>query len=373
MGFCNDEETVMTLSVATFVAVINQLLPEPHAGLLSGLLFGTKATLTKDLYQQLITTGTLHIVALSGMNITILASLVSLTLLRVVSRRIASLLTLLLIVGFVWFVGFSPSVIRAAIMGTISLLAVIFGRQSWSILSWILAVGIMLLLNPLWIGDLSFQLSAMATLGIILFGSRMVTGPVSRVSHAASSSSQSVSAIGVPRQMYAHASGDESVGSGLLDVRPAHENSRGGHPHRDVIGSAGSLTHFEMSAEGARAPLFGARDRTAREMWRATSALMRWFWLSIHDDLHITLAAQVFTIPLILWYFHRISLISPLANILIGWLIAPLTVLGWLVAALGWIFLPLGQIVAWVAWVPLQFLLIVVDAMAKVPLASFAW
>ncbi|MFZ5844938.1 MAG: ComEC/Rec2 family competence protein, partial [Patescibacteria group bacterium] len=157
-------------TVQALTSVVNQLLPEPHAGLLNGILFGTKAMLSKELYQALVTTGTLHIVALSGMNITILINLVHLLFLGFISRRLSSLLTMGVITGFVWFVGPSASVVRAAIMGGIGLLAVVFGRQTWAILSWLLAVSTMLLLNFSWLTDLSFQLSALATLGIILFG-----------------------------------------------------------------------------------------------------------------------------------------------------------------------------------------------------------
>ena len=146
------------MTVETLTAIVNHVLPEPHAGLLNGILFGTKATLSKELYNALIRTGTLHIVALSGMNITIIALIMRSILLPFVSRRIASALTILGIILFVWFVGASPSVVRAAIMGSISLLAIVLGRQAWSLLSWVLALGIMLVIKPSWIGDISFQL-----------------------------------------------------------------------------------------------------------------------------------------------------------------------------------------------------------------------
>lgn len=269
------------MTVADFSAIIAQTLPEPHAGLLSGIVFGTKATLSKSLIDSLIKTGTLHIVALSGMNITILASLVNLTLLRVISRRIASLLTVLAIVGFVWFVGPAPSIIRAAIMGIIALLSVILGKTYWALWSFLLAVGMMLVLNPQWITDLSFQLSALATLGIILFGGK----------------------------------------------------------------------------------------NTDKKPLLVTSIA----WSSLADNLRLTLAAQVFTIPLILVTFHRLSFVSPLSNILIGWTIAPLTVMGWLVATLGWVWLPLGQVVAWPSWVFLEYLIRIIGITGAIPGASVGW
>ncbi len=286
------------MSVESLTSIINILLPEPHAGLLAGIVFGTKATLSKSLYNDLVTTGTLHIVALSGMNITILASLVNLTLLRFISRRVASLLTIGLIVWFVWFVGPAPSIIRAAIMGTISLIAVIFGRQNWAILSWILAVGSMLLIQPTWIMDISFQLSALATLGIILFGNKKI-----------------------------------------IQITSEKQASISFYPSKIPI------------------------------LW----ALCSFLYSLVEDDLRVTLAAQVFTIPLIFLHFHRISLISPLTNILIGWTIAPLTVLGWVVSVLGMLWLPLGQIVAWISWLLLEYLVLAVSVTAKLPLASLGF
>ena len=93
----------------------------------------------------------------------------------------------------------------------------------------------------------------------------------------------------------------------------------------------------------------------------------------LEDDLRITLAAQVFTIPLIFWYFHRLSLISPVTNILIGWTIAPVTVLGFASVMAGWIWLPLGFVCAWPAWVLLEYLIRVVMLTGMIPAASVGW
>lgn len=277
----------------TFTDIINQLLPEPHAGLLAGILFGTKTTISRDLYQSLVATGTLHIIALSGMNITILESLVSLTLQKFFSRRVTSAITIVVIIGFVWFVGASASVIRAAVMGSLALLAVIFGKQQWSFYSFLITIGIMLIVKPDWIGDLSFQLSAGATLGIILFGNKIV------------------------------------------DRRPEIVDKK------------------ELNNQPGFLP--------------STIYYLRSF---IDDSLRITLAAQVFTIPLIFFTFHRVSLVSPLTNILIGWVIAPLTAVGLVVVTLGWIFLPLGYVVSWVAWVFLEYLILAITWTSKLPFAS---
>jgi predicted membrane metal-binding protein len=79
------------------------------------------------------------------MNISILVTLVGIILLRFVRRPIANLATILSIIGFISLVGVSASVIRAAIMGALSLLSVSFGRQHWpffslDISSWFYAI-----------------------------------------------------------------------------------------------------------------------------------------------------------------------------------------------------------------------------------------
>ena len=76
------------------------------------------------------------------MNISILAGLSETTFLRFVSRRIASLLTVFIIIGFVWFVGITPSVLRAAIMGYLTLLAVSMGRQTWTLFTYGITIAI---------------------------------------------------------------------------------------------------------------------------------------------------------------------------------------------------------------------------------------
>lgn len=262
-------------TVIGLTTVLGRILPEPQAGFLSGILFGTRSTMTKGLIDAFVTTGTIHVVALSGQNLSIFTGTLANWFSALVSRRISSLLIIFILVWFLWFVGPSPSLIRAVIMGSLTLLAVIFGRRNLSLLSLVLAVSSMLVLNSSWIGDLSFQLSVLATLGIILFGGKSGT-------------------------------------------------------------------------EG------------------------RW-WSFIQDDLRVTLAAQLFTTPLIFFYFHRLSLIAPLTNILIGWTMPFIMGFGWVAAIAGYIWQPLGILPAWSAWVFLTYVIRAVEITAAFPFAGIGW
>lgn len=124
-----------------------------------------------ELYQALVETGTLHVVALSGTNITILIRMIE-KLLLPFGRRRSGIATLAAILGFVLFVGPQPPIVRAAIMGGIATLADFLGRRQYALLSLFFASGIMLLVRPDWLFSLSFQLSFLATLGIIIFDNK---------------------------------------------------------------------------------------------------------------------------------------------------------------------------------------------------------
>lgn len=84
----------------------------------------------------------------------------------------------------------------------------------------------------------------------------------------------------------------------------------------------------------------------------------------------MTLSAQAFTLPIILYNFHRVSLVAPLANLLTGWAVQLIMALGLLTAVIGWIFLPLAVIPAWIVWIPLTYFIMVVEFLAKIPGAS---
>ncbi len=152
-----------------FREVINSNLPNPQSAILSGILLGDKLNISKEWKQKLANTGTSHIVAVSGMNIVMLAEiLVGLGIIIGLFRQQALWLSLILIWLFIALIGFQASAIRAGIMGSILIFCQILGRQGASFRALCLAVAIMLAIQPeLLRYSLSFQLSVLATLGLI--------------------------------------------------------------------------------------------------------------------------------------------------------------------------------------------------------------
>lgn len=140
----------------------------PQSDLLAGILLGVQESMAPDLRQDFRATGTSHIVALSGFNVTIIITILSGTLVAIIGRRLAWWPTLALIIGFVIMTGASASVTRAAVMAVIVMVGQQSGRPvaSSRLLSYTMVI--MTAVNPLILRyDLGFQLSFLATIGLV--------------------------------------------------------------------------------------------------------------------------------------------------------------------------------------------------------------
>lgn len=146
---------------------INFELPKDQAGLILGMLIGDDSKLsklTKDAFQK---TGLTHVLVVSGFNLTILAASTS-VIAWLVGRKIGDLLSLATVWVFVFLVGVQASIIRAAIMISLLLIARMFGRLSYSYITLLWTIVVMAIINPLQVFyDIGFQLSVAATFGVL--------------------------------------------------------------------------------------------------------------------------------------------------------------------------------------------------------------
>ncbi len=266
-------------------ATIRALLPEPEASLLSGILLGRDSEIPRDLLDDFNRTQTTHIIVISGFNISIVAGLLTYIGRSILGRNRSLYFALSGILLYTLLVGAGPSVVRAAIMGSLYIIATHLGRQAHALISLVVAAFFMTLLNPLTLWELGFQLSFAATLGLILFVPSWQGWLVSRLDNLS---------WGV-------------LSSGLK-----------------ILG----------------------------------------------ESIIVTLAAQIWVLPIILHNFRQFSLVSLLSNALIVPAQAGVMTLGGVATILGLIFRPLGQVVAWVAWLPLKWTVFVVETTARWPWAE---
>ena len=266
---------VMNMAQNRFMDAINRLFPEPQASFEAGLLIGARKGIPDDLIIKFNITGLTHIIAISGYNITIIVVFFA-WLFAGLPRKAGFVITIGAIILFTLFVGASPSVVRASIMGILGLLALNYGRQSSVHLTILWTAFFMILWNPkiLW-WDAGFQLSFAAVLGLVYV-----------------------------------------------------------------------------------APLFE----------RFFDKLPKTFGL--REALQMTLSAQVMALPIIVYNFGRLSLIAPIANLLVVFAIPPAMLFGFLAVILSFFSTVLGLIPAYIAWGILSYIIKVIELTAAVPYAS---
>ena len=257
-------------------------LPEPQAGLASGILVGLRDRVDRDLAAAFTTAGISHVVAISGWNIAIVGATVGALAGRLTRRRRALAIAVAIVV-YVAFVGASASVLRAAAMAGVALLARETGRpgRAATALAW--AVVGLLLFDPALVGDAGFQLSALATAGLVAWSTPLA------------------------------------------------------------------------------ARLAGPRPGRIRQF--------------LAESLGVSLAAQVATLPVVLVDFGRLSLVSPLVNLVVVPLVAPAMAAGAIALAAGWLVLlggpPLiATLLGLPAWTLLAVMVGAGRAGAALPFAS---
>lgn len=223
---------------AVLAGAIYRLVPDPEGAVVAGIALGERAAIGRDLSDAFARSGTAHLLAVSGFNMTLVAGAVALGLRGRLPLKAVALITAAALGGYALLVGPSPSVLRAGVMALVASLGLALGRPSLSANALCLSVAVLTAIDPGIATAIGFQLSVAATAGLIALQARL-----------------------------------------------------------------------------------------AQRLARLPSIL--------REGLATTLAASVPTVPIIAAAFGRISLVSPLANLLAVPLFAPLLALGMATAAVG--------------------------------------
>ncbi|MBI4233531.1 MAG: DNA internalization-related competence protein ComEC/Rec2 [Chloroflexi bacterium] len=260
-------------------------LPEPQASLAVALLLGPRGDIPPEIRDAFVATGTAHILAISGQQVAILLGIL-LGATRAVfgGRRLALLLPFAGIWLYSLLTGMEPPVARAAIMGTILLLARLLGREGSSLPALAATAAAMLGLDPRLLGDVSFQLSFAAVAGMAV--------------------------LAEPLEGWLHSIVARRLGEG--------------------------------------SPLLGPARAVAAAL--ATSV-----------------AATAGILPLLAFHFQRLSLVGVPATLLTLPALPLVIVVGGAAAVLGLLSPVLALPLGWLTWLPVAYLLKVVELVARLP------
>ncbi|CAN5196788.1 hypothetical protein BH09PAT1_BH09PAT1_5670 [soil metagenome] len=247
----------------------SRFLPADQAGLLMGIVFGINGGVDKDLKTAFQVTGVTHVIAASGMNVTLLAAFLLPILMKFLKRQ-HSLIVLILVLAFYTVIsGMSASIVRATLMASIGFIGLLVGRQRTGFISFFLTGCIMLLITPTIWSDIGFELSFAATAGMLL-------------------------------------------------IRP-------------ILPSFSQIPFVSI----------------------------------IEEDFSATIAAQITTLPILIYYFHTLGLLAILVNALVLWTIAPMMVIGSVAAVIGLVSTALGGLISFVCLPLLLYFLFIIRVFAS--------
>lgn len=146
--------------------IFNVLIPGDLGQLAKGLVFGNP-DFSDSFDKKIKDSGLVHITAVSGYNVSIILVGLFKLLRNAIGKKKAFYISILVLIAFCFMTGFSSSVVRAAIMGLAAIVAKMVGRKGSPVNLLVLAALVMMVINPFVIFDIGFQLSFLATVGII--------------------------------------------------------------------------------------------------------------------------------------------------------------------------------------------------------------
>jgi competence protein ComEC len=265
-----------------------QVLPEPQASLAQGITLGIRDNIPDSVRDSFSHTGTAHLLAISGLHLSILAGILVSIGIWLFGKR--HYLYVWLALGVIWLyaliTGMHPPVVRAAIMASLFLIAELLGRQRSAIIALTVAAAVMVGFNPQILWTASFQMSFMAMVGLIFVAPLF-----------------------------------QSLGRKIIKAR---------------LGEEGSAVNAANIINAAAA---------------------------------VSLGAIIGVGPLVAYYFGIISFVGPPATFLTLPALPAIIITSALSGGLGFAALPAAQFFGWLAWLPISYLLAIVNAFANIPRA----
>lgn len=151
-------------------AVFEHYLPPEEAGIMQAMVLGIRTDVPENTRTVFERTGTSHILAISGLHVGIVTAMAWIFLkMFSLGHRMTLAVTILFLLFYMVLTGMRPSVVRAAVMGTVVLTGFLLEREAVSFRSLLLAGMILFLINPLTVFDVGFQLSFASVGAIMLF------------------------------------------------------------------------------------------------------------------------------------------------------------------------------------------------------------
>lgn len=166
------DQTFFTHVRALCDAQFTKFFDEPYKTLISGIIFGGSSNFSSEWKEVFRSTGTMHIVAVSGANIAFVVHWIEWVLKKSIAAPRARFYAAILSIGaYILVTGAPASVVRAGLMALVMHMGPLVGRRTYATHALTAAAALMVLINPSIAKNIGFQFSCLATMGLIIFES----------------------------------------------------------------------------------------------------------------------------------------------------------------------------------------------------------
>lgn len=260
--------------------ILGRCFPQDELGIILGMTIGDTSYITEETNLAFKTDGISHLLAVSGSNVNYIILFSKFIFDKILGKNLSNYVVIFFIIIFMLVSGASASVVRAAIMGIVIVLADILAKKSNVYASICISALIILIYNPLTIFDTGFILSFGGTLGIVL--------------------------------------------------------------------------------------LYEKIKNTLQEKLKVKNKIL----IYIVDTLSVTLSSQIILLPMMVYYFNSISLVSILVNLLVAPISGILTILGFLVYILGLVSIKLAQNLSYSTFALIRLIINIANIFSRFKYAS---
>lgn len=305
----------------------NKILEKEEASLLTGILIGNKDNLSKDIQESFRNSNLSHMLAVSGAHVTYVILGITFILKKSkTNKRISKIITIFLLILFIYLTGGTPSVTRACIMAIYIIFASLIYKKPQILASISISILIILIINPYKILDVGMQLSYGGTIGIIYL-SKII---------------------------------EENMKNKIEKVKQKKIN-QGKIEQKEIKYEVSQIQEKEINKTETKKVII-KKQFISKTINKLTT--------SIKEMMIVSISANLIIFPIVAYHYNTISLTFFISNILAGPILGLIIILGFITIFISFISVQISKIPAIILSIFIKLLMLIANLSESLPLSK---
>lgn len=317
----------------------NKILEKEEANLLTGILIGNKDNLSKDIQESFRNSNLSHMLAVSGAHVTYVILGITFILKKSkTNKRISKIITIFLLILFIYLTGGTPSVTRACIMAIYIIFASLIYKKPQILASISISILIILIINPYKILDVGMQLSYGGTIGIILLSKIL----------------------------------EENMKNKIEKVKQKKINQRK-IEQKEIKDEVSQIQAKEIEYEVSQAQAKEINKIETKKVIikkQFISKTINKLLTSIKEMMIVSISANLIIFPIVAYQYNTISLTFFISNILAGPILGLIIILGFITIFISFISVQISKIPAIILSIFIKLLMLIANLSESLPLSK---